>query len=159
MPAPSNGAVSEPIPPLAPFGPPDPGGAAAAIHIAHMQRAMPALDQLAARHMINMLPEGEPFAAQFNEGQIFEQEVEIEPGRCYGLVAVAMGIKELDLVFVLGEPPVDHVLGRDALKGWQAVVGPSGKCIQNTLPTPEKAKVQIKAVTGAGTAVAQLYSK
>jgi hypothetical protein len=161
MPQPLQPALSppQPIAPLAPFGPPDPGGPALSIHLAHMQRARPALDQLAARNMVNMRPDGEPFAAQFNNGQVFEHSFEIIPGRCYGVVAVSMGITELDLAIVLGEPPVDHVMGKDELKGPQAVIGPSGKCISNPLPSPDQAKVKITAVTGTGTAIAQIYSK
>jgi hypothetical protein len=124
-----------------------------------MIRARPALEKLAARNMVNLRPDGEPFAAQFNNGQIFEQSFEIIPGRCYGVVAVGMGISELDLALVLGEPPVDHVMGKDELKGPQAVIGASGKCISNPLPSPDQAKIVITAVTGAGTAIAQIYSK
>ncbi len=148
-----------PLPPLAAFGPPDPGGAATSIDIRHMLRAAPALNQLAATHMIKMQKEGPPFAGQFNEGQVLEHTFEVLPGRCYGVVAIAGGITELGLRIELGEPPVTAVLGKDEMKGPQAVVGPSGNCVRNTLPTPDEARVVMTAVAGAGTAVARVYSR
>lgn len=155
QPAPAN----EVVPPMAPFGPPDPGGAALPLHVAHMQRAQPALEQLAAHNMVNMRPDGDAFAAQFNSGQVWVQKFELVPGRCYGVVAVAMGVTDVELELGMGEPPVDHVLGKDELKGPQAVVGPSGQCIRNYLPAPHEAKVTITAVAGAGGVVARIYSK
>ncbi len=109
--------------------------------------------------MVNMRPDGEDFAAQFNTGQLLEHPFEILPGRCYGVVAVAAGITDLELTMVLGEPPVDHIMGSDALKGPQAVIGPSGKCISNPLPAPAMAKIVVTAVSGAGTVIARIYSK
>lgn len=149
----------EPLVPLPPLGEPDPGGAAFPIDVRHMVRAQPHLDQLAARNMINMKADDEAFAAQFNNGQIFEKKILLEPGRCYGVAAISTGITEFDLELVLGDPPVDHVMGKDELKGWQAVIGPSGNCVNVPLPTAAEGKVRITATTGAGQVIARVYSK
>lgn len=151
--------VAEPLQPLPPLGEADPGGAAFPIDVRHMHRAQPALEQLAARNMINMKPDDEAFAAQFNNGQVYEQDIVLEPGRCYGVVAVSTGITEFDMALVIGEPPVDHVMGKDELKGWQGVIGTSGQCVHVPLPTAEAGKIRITAVAGAGQVIARIYSK
>ena len=151
--------MPQPLAPLPPLGAADPGGPALPIDVAYMFRAQSALGQVAGQHMVKMKPDGDAFAGQFNNGQVLEQAFEIEPGRCYGAVAVGVGISELEMALVLGEPPVDHVMGRDELKGWQAVIGPSGRCISNPLPATAEAKLVITAVTGQGQVLARIYSK
>jgi hypothetical protein len=81
------------------------------------------------------------------------------PGRCYGVVGVGAGIADLDLELSIGEPPVDYTMGSDGTKASQAVIGLGGKCIQNTLPTDEPAKVIVSAKQGKGSALVQIYWK
>jgi hypothetical protein len=154
--APPPAPTAAPLPPVDPNAPP---GTATAIDPNTMAAAAPTLNGLAAQHMPRMQPEGGPFAGSFREGDKLTQVVHLVPGRCYGVIGVGAGIADLDLELVLGEAPVDYTMGSDGTKGPQAIIGPGGKCIQNTLPTEEPAKVIVTAKAGRGSALVQIYWK
>jgi hypothetical protein len=108
-----------------------------------------------------MQPEGGAFAGQFQEGQTLEQQFNIQPGKCYSVVGVGIGIQELDLQIaaqpVPNIPPT--VLAQDNTTGPNATLGGKGNCFKNPLPIGGPAKVIVKATKGAGMAVAQIYVK
>jgi hypothetical protein len=149
--------AAAPTPP--PVDPNAPPGTATAIDAGLMGAAAPALANLGAQNMPNMRAEGGPFAGAFREGDKLAHVFQLLPGRCYGVVGVGVGIADLDLELVLGEPPVDYTMGSDGSKSPQAVIGSGGKCIQNTLPTEEPAKVIVTAKSGKGSALVQIYWK
>lgn len=140
----ATGAATSSATPIAP--------AAAAI-------ATPALTALASAETRGMSPEGGAFAGNFQQGQTLEQPFNIEPGKCYTVVGVGVGITELDIQIVGTLGPVTQVLAQDNQTGAQAVVGSAGNCFKNPLPVGGPAKVVMKATGGTGLAVAQIYKK
>jgi hypothetical protein len=121
--------------------------------------ATPALTALASAETRGMSPEGGAFAGNFQQGQTLEQPFNIEPGKCYTVVGVGVGITELDIQIVGTLGPVSQVLAQDNQQGPQAVVGSAGNCFKNPLPVGGPAKVVMTATGGTGLAVAQIYKK
>jgi hypothetical protein len=143
-PAPAGTSATSSATPIAP--------AAAAI-------ATPALTALASAETRGMSPEGGAFAGNFQQGQTLEQPFNIEPGKCYTVVGVGVGITELDIQIVGSLGPMTQVLAQDNQTGPQAVLGSGGNCFKNPLPVGGPAKVVMKATGGSGLAVAQIYKK
>jgi hypothetical protein len=107
-----------------------------------------------------MQPDGSPFAAQFQEGQIWEQPINIAAGKCYSVVAASAGIQELDVQLVLHAAPLPpQVLATDSTTGPNATLGGKGQCFKNPLPVGGPGKVIVKATRGGGPAIAQVYVK
>jgi hypothetical protein len=108
-----------------------------------------------------MQREGGVVAAQFQQGQVFEQPVQLAPNKCYTVVAVGVGIQELDIALVATTPipNTSPVLARDSGNGAQTSLGGRGNCFRWQMPFPLQAKVVYTATTGAGIAAGQLYSK
>ena len=122
--------------------------------------AQPILTGLAAQQVKGMQPDGSAFAGQFQQGQTLEQPFQIQPGRCYAVVGVGIGITELDVSIVIHQPPLPpYVAAQDQGTGPQAVLGGGGNCFKNPLPVGGPAKVIMKATGGGGLAMAQIYSK
>jgi hypothetical protein len=148
---------AQPAQPAQPAG----GGAATPIAPAAAMAATPVLQAMAASSMQGMKPEGGAFAGQFQEGQTLEQPFNIQPGKCYGVLGVGLGIQELH-VQIVGQPapmlpPV--VIAQDNGTGPNPTLGGGGQCWKNPLPVGGPAKVVVKATHGAGIGVAQIFSK
>lgn len=147
--------------PAVPVGsPPASGSPATAIAPAAAAMVQPILQGLAASEVPGMQPDGGPFAAQFQEGQVWEQAINIAAGKCYSVVAASAGIQELDVQLVLNAPPLPpQVLATDSTTGPNATLGGKGQCFKNPLPLGGPGKVVVKATRGAGAAIAQVYVK
>src|SRR5207247_560196 len=63
------------------------------------------LTQLGKTEAPGMKPDGSAFAGQFNEGQTLEQQVMINAGKCYTIVAAGMGMSQLDIQLVAQAAP------------------------------------------------------
>jgi len=136
------------------------GGKATPISPAAAAAAGPLLQGMAAQHTQGMRPDGQSFAGQFQQGQKLEQPFQIQPGRCYAVVGVGLGVSELDIQIVLHQPPLpEYVAAQDQGSGSQAVLGGGGNCFKNPLPVGAPAKVVMTATAGSGIATAQIYSK
>jgi hypothetical protein len=136
------------------------GTSATPIAPAAAAAAQPILTAIAAKETAGMQPDGAAFAGQFSEGQTLEQPFQIQPGRCYTVVGVGIGITELDVQIVLHQPPLPaYTAAQDQASGPQAILGGGGNCFKNPLPVGGPAKVVVKATGGNGIAMAQLYSK
>ena len=137
------------------------GGSATPIAPGAVAAATPVLTAMAASEVQGMQPDGGAFAGQFQEGQTLEQQFNIQPGKCYSVVGVGIGIQELDLQIaaqpVPNLPPT--VLAQDNSSGPNATLGGKGNCFKNPLPVGGPAKVIVKATKGSGMAVAQIYVK
>jgi hypothetical protein len=147
---------------------PTPGSGAAAgspatpIAVPAAAAVEPLLKQLASGEVAaGMQPEGSPFAGNFQEGQVLEQQLTIQAGKCYTVVGASMGIQELDIQLVLVPSPLPpQVLAQDQSQGGTAVLGgKAAGCFKNALPFGGPGKVVIKATRGAGLGIAQIYSK
>ena len=137
------------------------GGSATPIAPAAVSAATPVLTAMAASEVQGMQPDGGAFAGQFQEGQTLEQPFNIQPGKCYSVVGVSVGIQELDIQIaaqpVPNLPPT--VLAQDNSSGPNATLGGKGSCFKNPLPVGGPAKVIVKASKGSGMALAQIYVK
>lgn len=163
-PAPAPTAAPGAIPPLTLPGmtpPAQSSGAASPVAPEAAMVATPALAALSAQETKGMKPEGGAFAAQFQEGQTHEQPIQIQPGKCYAVVGVGVGITELDLQLVAQPAPMlpPNVLAQDSSAGPQATLGGQGNCWKNPLPFGGPAKVIVKATRGSGIGVAQVFVK
>lgn len=151
----------------APTNPGMPGSGAASgspatpIAVPAAAAVQPLLNQLAAGEVQGMQPEGSPFAGNFQEGQILEQQFTIQPGKCYSVVGASMGVQELDIQLVLNPAPLPaQVLAQDNSQGGTAVLGGKASgCFKNALPVGGPGKIIVKATRGAGLAIAQIYVK
>lgn len=165
--APAGTYTAPPTTGPAPTNPGTPGGAAAAgspatpIAVPAAQAVQPLLTQLAAGEVQGMQPDGSPFAAQFQEGQVLEQAFTIQAGKCYSVVGASMGIQELDIQLIFHPAPLPpQVLAQDNSQGGTAVLGgKSSGCFKNALPVGGPGKIVVKATRGSGLGMAQIYIK
>ena len=147
-PAPAGAGAGSPATPLAP--------AAAAV-------AQPILQGLAATEVSGMQPDGSSFAGQFQEGQVLEQPINIQAGKCYSVIGAGMGITQLDIQLVvqpMPQLPAQVLAQSTAGQGGTAVLGgKAAGCFKNPLPLGGPGKVIVKATQGSGIAAAQVYIK
>lgn len=146
--------------PQPPAQPGSSGNSATPLPPAAAAVAQPILTGLAQNEVAGMQPDGPSFAGQFQQGQTLEQAFQIQPGKCYSVIGVGVGITELDVQIVLHQPPLPpYVAAQDQGTGPQAVLGGKGQCFKNPLPVGGPAKVVMTATGGAGIGMAQVYSK
>lgn len=138
------------------------GGMATPIAPMAAAAATPVLQAMAASETRGMSPEGGAFAGQFQAGQVLEQTFNLNPGKCYTVVAASVGITELDVMIqtvapLPGVPPI--TVAQDQGTGPNATLGGGGNCFKNALPIGAPAKVVVRATAGSGMAVAQIFVK
>lgn len=124
--------------------------------------ATPVITGIAAGEVQGMQPEGGAFAGQFTEGQVLEQPINLNAGKCYSVVGVGLpGVQELDVQIAIQPVPSlpATVLAQDNTTGSQAIVGGKGACFKNPTPFPAPGKVILKVTRGQGIAGAQVYVK
>lgn len=120
------------------------------------------LTETAAREAPGMAPEGDLLASKLAAGEVLEQEIRLQPGRCYTLIAVGgEGVDEVDaeisrLTPVRGK---GDVLASDASAGPIAVLGGHEACFHYREKTPLPARFVVRARAGAGVVVSQLYAR
>lgn len=122
------------------------------------------LNFVAASDAPGMQKEGAPLAGNFQEGQVLEQPVTIQPGKCYAIVAAGVGPQELEISLVPQSaiPGLPSVGSLGSAKGTaqKTVLGGGGNCIRLALiPVPVNAKFILKASRGAGLAAGQVFVK
>jgi len=144
--APSGGAQATPLDP-----------AAGAV-------AQPLLNQLAATTApAGARPVGSALVGNFQQGQVLESQIQLQPGKCYTVVAVGMppGITEVDVQFVSVSPlpGLAPVLAQDNATGYQAVLGAKPDCYKWSLPMAVPVKLVLTVRGGSGLAAAQVYEK
>jgi len=138
------------------------GGQAQAIDPAAAAAAQPILNGLAQNEAPGARPVGGVLAGNFQEGQVLEQPLQLEPGKCYTVVAAGLpNISEVDVQIMLTTPiaGMAPVLAEDKDSGAQAVLGRKPNCFKWALAMGAPAKVVLKARGGAGLAAAQVYAK
>jgi len=109
-----------------------------------------------------MNPDTAPFAASFQEGQTFEQDFNIQAGKCYSVIAVGLGIQELDVQIatqpVPNTPPI--VLAQDQTSGPNVTLGDKkAGCWKNPTPLAGPGKIILKSTKGTGIGLAQVFIK
>jgi hypothetical protein len=148
-------------------GQPVPGGQPAASSgsatpIAMASALTPVIQAVAAAEVPGMAPEGQAFAGQFQDGQTLEQPLNIQPGKCYSVVAAGMGPSALHIQIVLQPtpmvPPVVLAQDNGGTGANTTLGGKSAGCWKNPTPIGGPGKVILKA-SGAGVGAAQIFSK
>lgn len=120
------------------------------------------LSGLAVQEAPGAQPEGTAFAGQFQEGQILEQPINLQPGKCYTVVAGSLGpIQELDIM-IQGQiaPLPPQTFAQDSSTGPTATLGgKAAGCWKNPAPLAIPAKIVLRATQGSGVAAAKVYVK
>jgi len=94
--------------------------------------------------------------------QTLEQQITLQPNKCYSVVAVGMPpISELNVQFLAVTiiPGMAPVLATDQDTGASATLGKKPNCYKWALPVPVPVKVVVTAAGGQGVAAAQVYEK
>lgn len=118
------------------------------------------LAEAAAREAPEMQLAGDLIAGKLAPGVFVEQEIRLEPGRCYTLVAVGGdGITELDAEIARMNPVrgKGDTIAADTATGTTAVIGGGGTCFAFDGKSPTAARFILRARAGRGVAVSQLY--
>jgi len=115
------------------------------------------LREAAAKHAGGMTAASEVAKGNLPEGGHLGFIVQLEPGKCYTIVAYGAGVDELDLFLLL--PPFYNLLGaHDVLTGATAVIGGAPKmCPISPITVPYK--IDMHARKGGGPVAAQVFSK
>jgi hypothetical protein len=108
-----------------------------------------------------MAKDGPATAGTFQEGQYLEQQFTFQPGKCYTLVAGAVGPTaiEVEMQYVTPLPGLAPSIGKSTQKGTQVSMGGKANCMRPLSPIAAPAKYILRVTKGAGLAAAQLYSK
>lgn len=105
---------------------------------------------------------GAAFAGNVGGAQTLEQQIMLQPNKCYSVAAVGMPpISELNvqLVAVTIVPGMAPILATDQDTGPSAVLGKKPNCYKWALPLPVAVRVVVTAAGGSGLAGAQVFEK
>jgi len=134
--------------------PPDPALAAA---------ITPMLTQLGASQTVaGSKALGTAMVGNVGGAVTLEQQIMLQPNKCYSVVAVGMPpISELNVQFLAVTiiPGMAPVLATDQDTGASATLGKKPNCYKWALPLPAAVKVVVTAAAGQGMAAAQVYEK
>lgn len=160
----------EPPPPPPPPPPPAPvSGPCDPITAAALQAAIKGREKgdVAA----GMKPEGVAGCEQLPPGGTFSLPLTLHPGRCYTIVAQALGnVSEVDVFlkpnFGADVPPLlapfaNTPLAQDQDTGQSATIGKGSQCFKNPFPIPGPVRIEVLARTASdsGPVAVQAYSK
>jgi hypothetical protein len=136
---------------------------ATAIDPSYAAAVQPVLTQLGStKAPAGAKPIGSLMAANFQQGQALEAQVQMEPGKCYTVVGAALPpVTELDIKLVAITPMAGMapILAVDNTTGPQAVLGEKPNCFKWAWPIPAPVKVVVTVTGGQGLAAAQLFGK
>jgi hypothetical protein len=138
----------------APVAAPDPALAAA---------VQPMITQLASTQTVaGSKALGAAFVGNVGGAQTLEQQIMLQPNKCYSAVAVGMPpISALHVQFVAVTiiPGMAPILAVDQDSGPSAVLGKKPNCYKWVLPLPVAVRVVVTAAGGSGVAAAQVFEK
>jgi hypothetical protein len=121
------------------------------------------LNELARTRVVaGSKPLGGPVVGNFQAGQTLENQITLQPNKCYSVVAVALPpVSELSVQFLAVTllPALAPVLAQDQDVGPTAVLGKKPNCYGWGFPVPAPVRVVIQVVGGQGLAAAQVYEK
>jgi hypothetical protein len=123
----------------------------------------PMLTQLAASQTVaGSKALGSAMVGNVGGAQTLEQQIMLQPNKCYSVVAVGMPpISELNvqLLAVTIIPGMAPILATDQDVGASATLGKKPNCYKWALPLPTPVKVVVSAAGGQGVAGAQVFEK
>ena len=119
---------------------------------------------LAQKHARGMRAEGDIIGGSLQEGQIVEQTIMLNPGKCYTVIAQGLPmVQEVSITLSATAPipgsPALPIAGSTGTPGTLAVLGDSPNCFKYLVPIPAMGKVTVKVVRGSGAVGAQVYVK
>lgn len=112
----------------------------------------------AAKYAPGMSPDGQIAKGTLAEGGHVGFVINMEPTKCYAVVAYGAGLVDLD-VNLLAPPLYNFLAGQDGMAGPTAVIGASPRPMCPILPIAVPYKVDLYAKKGGGAVAAQLYSR
>ncbi len=124
--------------------------------------AQPILNQLASTEAPGAQPLGASVVGMFQPGQQLESVLQLQPGKCYTVIAVGLpAVTEVNvqLVATTPVPGMSPVLAQDQTTGPQAVLGKSPNCYKWPFPIAGGVKVITSVAAGQGVAAVQVYEK
>lgn len=124
----------------------------------------PMLDGLASQHTVaGAKPVNVLIAGQFTAGQVIEQPLQLQPGKCYTVVgASGPGIVNLDVRLIAASPVPGFptpVFAQDQTNGPTAVLGGAPNCFHWAAPVSVSVNVVLSVSDGQGLAAARIYEK
>lgn len=133
-------------------------GAAQPVDASMAAAAQPVLQQLGKTQAPpGAKPFGNLIAANFSQGQTFEQSIQLQANKCYTVVAAGLpGVSEVNVKLML--PVIPTVLAQDNSSGPQATLGPNPNCWKNG-PFPAPLRLVLEVPAGQGIVAAQVYEK
>lgn len=161
VPAGAGGQPAAGVPPVATA---QPGAQATAIDPTMAQAATALLGGLAQQHApAGAQPLGGAIAGNFQQGQSLETQVQMQPGKCYTVIAAGLPpIQNLDIQFLPMVPVpgvASPIIAQDQTTGPTAILGEKPDCFKWPLPVAGPMKVVVTASQGQGLAAAQVYEK
>lgn len=164
-PAPTGPAATTPAatPAVPPVATSAAGSPAAPLDATAAAAATGLLGALATQNAPGAKAVGTVVAGNFQQGQIMETQVQMNPGKCYTVVGAAVPtVQNLDIELVPLMPVpglASPVMAADQTQGPTAVVGAAPNCFKWALPVAGPMKVVLRVSAGQGMAAAQVYEK
>jgi hypothetical protein len=146
-----------PLPPNAPAGSP-----AQQLDASAGAAAQPLINQMAATEAPGAKALGGSMVGMFQPGQQLESTLQLQPGKCYTVIAVGLPpVTEVNIQLVAATPVpgMNPVLAQDQTTGPQSVLGKSPNCYKWPFPLAGAAKVITTVAAGQGMAAVQVYEK
>jgi hypothetical protein len=123
------------------------------------------LQPLASQHMVaGSKPVGNAVAGQFQQGQSLQHQIQMQPGKCYTIVAAgAPPISEVNIQLVPALPTIPGAApltaAADSDTGNTAVIGKKPNCYKWALPVGGPMTLILSVTGGSGPAAAQVFEK
>jgi hypothetical protein len=120
------------------------------------------LTPLAAQSAPGAKPIGTAVAGNFQQGQVMETQVQMNPGKCYTVVGAALPtVQNLDIEIVplMPVPGAPPVMAADQTQASTAIVGAAPNCFKWALPVSGPMKIVVRVSAGQGMAAAQVFEK
>ncbi len=98
----------------------------------------------------------------FQPGQQLESVLQLQPGKCYTVIAVGLPTVtevNIQLVAQMPVPGMSPVLAQDQGTGPNAVLGKTPNCYKWPFPIAGGVKVLTTVAAGQGVAAVQVYEK
>jgi hypothetical protein len=148
------------VPPVATSAP---GTPAQALDATSAAAATQLLGPLAQQSAPGAKAVGTAVAGNFQQGQVLETQVQMNPGKCYTIVGAAVPTVtnlDIELVPLMPVPGLTSpVMAADQSQGPTAVVGAAPNCFKWALPVAGPMKVVVRVSAGQGMAAAQVFEK
>jgi len=149
--------------PAVPVATSAPGTPAQALDPTSAAAATQLLSALATQNAPGAKPIGSAVAGNFQQGQVLETQVQMNPGKCYTVVGAAVPTVtnlDLELVPLMPVPGLaSPVMAADQTQGATAVIGAAPNCFKWALPVGGPMKVVVRVSAGSGIAAAQVFEK